>query len=131
MTAGRPPKPLERKQKLAKGDHQTPGHRSPEAPSSGKVVAIPSLGANTPQNRSQTLPGAPEGLEERGTLEWEKIWTAGRQWLHREEDYHWVEQIAFAYDAIDEMRRSVKAKGLYVKGYNGQAAANPLLKEIR
>lgn len=64
-------------------------------------------------------------------MEWEKVWTAGRVWLHPTEDYHWVEQISFAYDEISQFREEIEKTGLIVKGYAGQMTANPLLREIR
>jgi P27 family predicted phage terminase small subunit len=122
MTAGRPPKPLERRKNLAKGDGRLPGdHRDAK---SGKDVAV------RPQSVI-ALPEPPEGLAEHGRQEWDLIWTAGRSWLHPGEDYHWVRQIAQAYDDIDTFREEVNRTSLIVKGYAGQKTANPLLKEIR
>jgi P27 family predicted phage terminase small subunit len=77
-----------------------------------------------------TAPPMPDGLQERGQLEWAKIWTAGR-WLWPDQDYHLVEQIARAYDDLETFRAEVTRMGLTVEGYNGQTVANPLLKEMR
>lgn len=131
MTAGRPPKPLERKKNLAKGDGELPGHRAPQSQNPSKSVAVHPSRAQGPQLGSRALPEAPADLGERGVSEWNRIWTAGRSWLHPEEDYHWVEQIAHAYDDVQEFRDEIARTSLIVKGYNGQKAANPLIKEIR
>lgn len=75
-------------------------------------------------------PPMPEGLAQHGELEWEKIWASG-PWLNPEQDYPWVEMVARAYDEIDEYRKRIEQDGLVVKGYAGQAAAHPLIAEIR
>ena len=75
-------------------------------------------------------PPAPEGLAERGTQEWLKIWSAGK-WLWPDQDYAWVEQAARAYDDLAEYRRVVADEGLTVEGYAGQTTAHPLISEMR
>jgi P27 family predicted phage terminase small subunit len=75
-------------------------------------------------------PVPPEGLGERGTLEWRKVWQAGR-WFWSDQDYHWIEQLARAYDDVAEFRAEIKRMGLTVEGYNGQTVANPLIAEVR
>lgn len=123
MPAGRPPVPLERQRDSMRGDGLRPGGHRPT-----KELAVPS------QNRRVQVvppPAPPASLKERGTTEWEKIWVAGRAWLHPAEDYHWVEQISHAYDDIAAFREEIENTGLIVKGYAGQMTANPLLREIR
>jgi P27 family predicted phage terminase small subunit len=83
----------------------------------GKVVAV--------------TPDPPDGLGPRGVEEWHKVWTAGRIWLHPDQDYHWVEMVSRAYDDITAFREEIDKTGLIVKGYAGHMAANPLLREIR
>lgn len=122
MTAGRPPIPQERRKKLAAGDGQRSGGHRDVKP--GTLVPVP-------RDAPVGVPEPPEGLAERGLTEWDKIWAAGRPWMHPNEDYHWVEQIVRAYDDIEVFRAQVKKRGLYVSGYAGQVVANPLLKEIR
>ena len=131
MTAGRPPKPLERKRNLAKGDGELPGHRTPQNQNTTNAVAVHPSRTQAPQRGSQALPAPPGDLGERGTEEWKRIWAAGRAWLHAEEDYHWVEQVAHAYDDVQAFRDEIARTSLIVKGYNGQKTANPLIKEIR
>lgn len=120
MPAGRPPIPIERQRAIAKGDGRRPGGRAV----TGEVV---------PANpRRISIPEAPADLGERGALEWYRIWEAGSGWLHPEEDYHWVDQIAHAYDDITEFRAKIAETGLIVKGYTkDMLVANPLIKEIR
>jgi P27 family predicted phage terminase small subunit len=118
VPAGRPPKPLERQKADARGDGLRPGGHKP-----GQALVVSRQG-------SLDIPDPPEGLAERGTIEWRKIWQAGRAWLHPAEDYHWIEQIAHAYDDIAEFRKEIENTGLIVKGYAGQQTANPLLREI-
>ncbi len=118
MPAGRPRKPIERQLADSRGDGQRPGGHRPAA----ELVHIPRGNA--------AVPDPPDGLKDRGELEWRKVWEAGAVWLHPASDYHWVEQIAFAYDNIEVMRTEVEKVGLIVKGYAGQQTANPLLHEI-
>lgn len=119
MPAGRPPIPVERRELAARGDGQLPGGHRP-----GKQL----------QRRTAVhalAPSPPEGLGDRGLTEWGNIWEAGQHWLHQKEDYHWIEQIVRAYDDIAAFRAEIENTGLIVKGYAGQQAANPLLREIR
>lgn len=120
MPAGRPPIPIERQQATAKGDGRRPG---------GRAVT----GTIVPTNpRGITIPPAPPDLGERGTLEWYRIWEAGQVWLHPTEDYHWIDQIAHAYDDIELFRAEIARTGLIVKGYTkDMLVANPLIKEVR
>lgn len=120
MPAGRPPKPIERQIADARGDGLRPGGHKPSVPST----------AISRYSGTVSVPEPPEGLKERGSAEWGKIWNAGKAWLHPAEDYHWVEQISRAYDDIAGFRAEVEKTGLIVKGYAGQQTANPLLREI-
>lgn len=120
MPAGRPRKPIERRAVTAKGDGVTPGH---ERIATGQIV---------PRPRGKVIPPAPPDLGKRGEIEWYRTWEAGIVWLHPNEDYHWIEQIARAYDDIEEFRAEIKATGLIVKGYTkDMLVANPLIKEVR
>ena len=121
MARGRPPKPLERTAALAKGDGQSPGHRTTLATTTKRP---------TTTLQARVVPLCPDTLSDRGIQEWDKIWTAGH-WLHESEDYHWVSMIAQAYDQIAEFRDQVKTDGLVVEGYAGQVTAHPLIAEIR
>lgn len=113
---GRPPKPIER--------HKATG-RNATTKANGDKLPEPYKG---PIDR--TVPAPPEELYGRAAVEWEKIWTAG-YWLHRDVDYHWVEQIVQAYADIEVFRAQVRQDGLVTKGYAGQDAAHPLIAEIR
>lgn len=75
-------------------------------------------------------PEPPEGLGPRGSVEWAKIWGAGK-WLWPDQDYAWVEQAARAYDDLATYRGVVAAEGLTVEGYAGQTTAHPLIREMR
>jgi P27 family predicted phage terminase small subunit len=120
MPAGRPPTPIEKQQVTAKGDGRRPGGR----PVSGTVVPV--------NRRGVAIPPAPTDLGKRGELEWYRIWEAGIVWLHPGEDYHWVDQIARAYDDIEQFRAEIERTGLIVKGYTkDMLVANPLIKEVR
>jgi len=108
---------LERQTATAKGDGRTPSKTL--VPTSA-VTAV----------RNKYVPEAPVELGDRGQVEWQKIWEAGF-WLKAEQDYAWIEQIAYAYDQIKEFREKVKEDGLVVTGYAGQVVAHPLIAEIR
>jgi P27 family predicted phage terminase small subunit len=119
MPAGRPPIPAERRKISASGDGMLPGGHRP-----GKEIEI----RGSDYSR---VPDVPDGLGDRGTTEWNRIWIAGKVWLHPAEDYHWIEMISRAYDDIAQFRTEIEKTGLIVKGYAGQLTANPLLREIR
>lgn len=87
-------------------------------------------GAATPPSVRQEPPPVPDTLQERGRLEWQKVWQAG-WWLWPDQDYAWVEQIAHAYDDIARFRATINEEGLTVQGYNGQTVAHPLIAEVR
>ena len=116
MTRGRPKTPIEKMQARSP-DGTTPGHRKLPVPAS-------------PTTPDRTVPELPAGIEARGAEEWIKVWSAGF-WLHRDQDYHWVEMIARAYQDIEVFRADVRDRGLITKGYAGQDAANPMIAEIR
>lgn len=92
----------------------------------GRDLEVIDVGALAPVD----APPVPEGLGERGRLEWAKIWTAGR-WLWPDQDYAWVEQVSRAYDDLATYRAVVAEEGLTVEGYNGQTVAHPLIAEMR
>jgi P27 family predicted phage terminase small subunit len=110
------PVPIERM--LARSDNgKTLGHRDLVVHDVGQMAPV-------------TAPEAPEGLGARGTVEWSKIWQAGR-WLWPDQDYAWVEQTARAYDDLAQYRAVVADEGLTVEGYAGQTTAHPLISEMR
>jgi len=115
---GRRKEPLERMMAKAKGNGRTPG---------GREIAIRESG---PVEQAVRRPPAPRGLRQRGRLEWRKTWEAGF-WLKNDQDYHWIEQIARAYDDIDTYREVVAREGLTVTGSQNQTVAHPLIAEIR
>jgi phage terminase small subunit len=117
MGKGRPRTPIE-KMAARSPDGRTPGHRNLPATRSRSVPdrSVPALPRDVPE-------------DSRGAQEWERIWVAGF-WLHRDQDYHWVEMIARAYNAIDSFREAIGDQ-LTVQGYkNDLILAHPLLKEI-
>jgi P27 family predicted phage terminase small subunit len=75
-------------------------------------------------------PTPPAGLGDRGSIEWRKIWQAGR-WLWPDQDYAWIEQVCHAYDDLETFRDQVIKDGLTVEGYAGQMTAHPLIREMR
>ncbi len=92
----------------------------------GRDIEVRDVG----QMERQEPPPMPDGLGERGRVEWSNIWQAGR-WLWPDQDYAWVEQIARAYDDLAQFRTEIASMGLTVEGYNGQTVANPLIAEAR
>jgi P27 family predicted phage terminase small subunit len=118
MPAGRPRKPLERRELEARGDGRTV-RGSRVTPITGTVVEAPRLS-----------PPLPDGLGERGVVEWAKVWDAG-WWLKPDQDYHWVEMLARAYDDIEAFRGQVRREGRLARGSMGQVVAHPLIGEAR
>jgi P27 family predicted phage terminase small subunit len=78
----------------------------------------------------QPVPLLPVGLGDRGEKEWYQLWEYGR-WLHPQEDYHWVEMLARAYDEIELYRKTIAEDGLISYDVNGKVQANPLIAEVR
>lgn len=111
-----PPKPIERHMATSQNG-KTLGGRDLEVIDVGKLEPV-------------TAPEPPEGLGDRGSVEWVKIWAAGK-WLWPDQDYAWVEQAARAYDDLAEYRQVVASEGLTVEGYAGQTTAHPLIREMR
>lgn len=112
------PEPLERMALKARGDGRTPGGR--EITKLNKTIV----------KRESNAPPIPRGLGTRGKLEWRKIWETGF-WLNADQDYHWTEMIARAYDDITLFRKRVEEDGLIQHGSLGQPVAHPLIAEIR
>jgi P27 family predicted phage terminase small subunit len=119
MFTGPKPEPIERKLLKAKGSGRTPGNRE---------IAIRQTYVTGRQRTDK--PPTPRGLAAVGRREWHKIWDAG-SWLKAAQDYHWVEQIARAYDEIETYRARVESDGLVQTGSMGQPVAHPLIAEIR
>jgi P27 family predicted phage terminase small subunit len=117
VARGRPPKPLEKLKAT---------QRNSTTKADGRAL-VPAPVQTTPD---RSVPELPEGVEGRGAVEWERVWTAGF-WLKRDQDWPWVEMIARGYQDIEIYRREVADMGLTVTGYAGQVVANPLLNEIR
>jgi P27 family predicted phage terminase small subunit len=88
-----------------------------------KVNDVSAMGAVEP-------PVPPADLGARGSVEWLKIWQAGR-WLWPDQDYAWIEQVCHAYDDLETFRAQVVKDGLTVEGYAGQMTAHPLIREMR
>ena len=118
MTAGRPRKPRE----LAKATMRDSTHMA-----DGREV--PSMEI-VPRTAAEIVPVPPVDLDERGLIEWEKVWTAGH-WLKADQDYHLVVTLAEAYDEIEAYRAQIKVDGLMTRGSAGGMIANPLIKEVR
>lgn len=91
----------------------------------GQALAVPAAAGVV------SVPRRPVGLADRGRREWVSIWTTGAAWLQGDRDYHWVEQIARAYDELAEFRRLVRADGRVQRGSQGQPVAHPLIAEMR
>jgi P27 family predicted phage terminase small subunit len=134
MPAGRPKKPLERKARLSVGDGKNTSHGGKKQPGTEIVEIVDAeIVDETEVSRvadRAEIPPVPYGVYGRGETEWHQIWESG-WWLHPKEDYHWVEQIVRSYCDLEEFRTRVARDGLVVTGYNGQAAAHPLIKEMR
>jgi P27 family predicted phage terminase small subunit len=115
---GRPPKPLE----MLKATQKDATHKADGRPIPKMEVA--------PRPADFVIPSPPESLGERGLTEWNKTWSYGF-WLHPNEDYHWVEMIANAYDDMTAFRKRIEEDGLIVTGWQNLVAAHPLIAEIR
>jgi P27 family predicted phage terminase small subunit len=118
VTAGRRRKPMERAKLTGRTATTDSGGR--------KLPAI--TGTIVP---TTNLPAVPDGLQERGQVEWGKVWAAGESWLAPDQDYHWVEMIARAYDEIEAFREKILEDGLIQTGSMGQVIAHPLIAEVR
>lgn len=80
MTAGRPPKPVELKQK--QGTYRKDRDKSLK---NNNVI---------PFNPIEEIPPTPADLQLEGTKVWQTVWTAGASWINAESDSLLVEQAA-------------------------------------
>lgn len=91
----------------------------------------------------EVVPVSPVDLGERGSIEWDKVWSAGH-WLKADQDYHLVVMLASAYDEIEAYQSHIRQEchdaceqpcnnghGLMTRGSAGGMIANPLIKEVR
>ncbi len=100
-------------------------------PGSGRRPRQPGRALAVRQPSEIAVPRRPVGLADRGRREWAAIWTAGAAWLQPDRDYHWIEQIARAYDEIADYRRQIRADGAVQRGSQGQPVSHPLIAEVR
>lgn len=115
--SGRPAKPTEVKRALG-----NPGHRPlPDA-------IMPSADA-TPSSEIPTPPVL--GID--GQKLWNQIWTAGKQWLNREADYHVVALLCQAHDEAEEIRRAIVIGEVprFYKLPNGSFVTHPLVTQLQ
>lgn len=117
MARGRPPKPIEK----IRATQRDATHKADGREIARVEYTLPAAAG---------IPVAPDELGDRGTSEWEKVWSAG-YWLSPDQDYHWVAMIATAYDEIEAYRRAILEEGTTVPGIHGATVAHPLISEIR
>ena len=114
---GRPPKPVEQKRALG-----NQGHRPlPDPPTAGQGL-----------KGSSSIPKPPAlGLD--GTEMWNRVWSAGRQWLSPESDYVLIAMLCQAQDEAEEIRRvlAIGAEKRYYTIANGQQVTSPLVKQLK
>jgi P27 family predicted phage terminase small subunit len=117
---GRPAKPVEVKRALG-----NPGHRPlPEAPMPGEGLPA-----------ATDIP-TPPVLGVDGLDLWNKVWTAGRQWLSPNADAYLITLLCQAHDEAEDIRRAIAIGEVprFYKLPNGSYVSHPLvtqLKEIR
>ena len=89
--------------------------------------------AKTPKQSSlQSIPEAPEDLDETGKVAWEHVWTEGSEWLTLA-DYHAATMFAYAWQDIRKIR-SVLDTPAAPRTYrmpNGILASNPYVAQLR
>ena len=118
--SGRPPKPTEVKRLLG-----NPGHRPiPDKPMPGEGL-----------QGAKDIPEPPAlGLD--GTVLWNQLWSAGKQWLSPDADYQILTLLCQAQDEAEEIRRAIAIGEVprFYKLPNGSFVSHPLviqLKELR
>lgn len=105
-------------------------HRKPEGHYTSTELAERDNRTFVSPTAPRQIPVCPDDLEERGEIEWEKLWSAGH-WLKPEEDYHMVLVICRAYDEMCSYQEQIKVDGLMTRGSAGGIVANPLIREVR
>lgn len=113
MSAGRPPKPTERKRRTG-----NPGKRNLPEP----VVHLAAVA---------DIPAPPDTLGELGREAWLRLWTAGQAWLSPATDVDLLTRLCEAHDEREAIRDAIAEEGYMVSGSQGQRRANPLLSELR
>ena len=115
---GRPPKPVERHRLAGTGKDLPDGPFVNEGLEGGD------------------RPVPPETLGEDGTILWDHVWYAGRQWLAVESDRTLVAMLCHAYDESEKLRKGIES-GEFPRVYvhaNGSPVTTPWvtqLKELR
>jgi hypothetical protein len=107
---GRPPKPLEEKVRLG-----NPGKRP--LPDRGNLVALP--GAAQPPDPARPLGQAGREL-------WERVWTAGANWLAERVD---AEQVLILCEQVDE-RQQLRVRVLRDNDWRDRAALRALDAQV-
>jgi P27 family predicted phage terminase small subunit len=64
---------------------------------------------------------------------WNRVWSAGRQWLSPDSDYVLIAMLCQAQDEAEEIRRvlAIGAEKRYYTIANGQQVTSPLVKQLK
>lgn len=110
--------PLERKRRVG---------RTPGTDSGGRPLPTPS----TVLPRQDVVPVPPAGLGEAGTAAWNRLWTAGRDWLSLTTDVALLTRLCLGYDEEQVLRRELAEDGMTVPGQRGGKVAHPAVSMLR
>lgn len=145
MAGGRPPKPLEQREKAGR----SPGRDSGGRPLPEVVVELPSADS-VPEppaelitsGRAARCPFIVAGDDdEPATCElcqdnlavaaWVRMWTNGRSWLSLQRDGQILARLCRAYDEEAHLQRALHEDGPWVSGQRGGLVAHPAVTMIR
>lgn len=136
---GRPPKPVEQKERSGRAPGRDSGGRPlpevvVELPSADAVPEAPSSLHSSP--RAEECPFIAQGDDEEESAcslceadlalrAWTTIWTNGRSWLSMQRDGRILERLCRAYDEEAHLQRALHVDGPWVAGQRGGLVAHP------
>lgn len=154
---GRPSKPLEQKARSGRAPGKdSAGRKLPDAgakitpvpePAGATITALPGAGDRIPRppsllltkDRADKCADRPDleqpcavCVDEPGRLMWERLWTAGREWLSASVDSELLlTQMCSGRDEELHHLQMLRAHGRYVKGQRGGVVAHPAVAMLR
>jgi len=141
---GRPPRPVEQKERIGRAPGRDSGGRSlpetvVELPSAGGVPQIPDVlwssersrdCAFRPDSADPTI-GCSICEQDIAVAAWREMWTQGQSWLSVQRDRQILERLCKAYVEEAHLRSALDEDGPFVKGQRGGLVAHPAVSMLR
>ncbi|NCT90243.1 P27 family phage terminase small subunit [Cellulomonas sp. APG4] len=147
---GRPPKPLEQREKTGRSKGRDSGGRPlpevvvelpqasgvPEVPgtlrTADRATECPFLPRDAGEDdEADGPPGCDICARELAVLAWTSLWTNGGSWLSLQRDGRILERLCRAYDEEAHLQRALHEDGPWVAGQRGGLVAHPAVTMLR